>query len=405
VEYLRNKHKSLIAGLFILLCIAVIIPTLVSAEPEKSNSDENLVTATFFDSDLRESLKEIALQTKVNILVDETVKGLITMDVKNVPLEKVLRMMLIGGGYSYHKVEDFYVVGLPDPKNPAFTGLCDFSVYYFHNISIDSAKALLPTVYEPYVKFDSDKNCANIIAPPELLKIILDDFKKIDGERKQIKIKALVTEIRSDVLKQWGIDVLKWGDLPANYTHSTALDITNGAITINGQSDAKFIFASIKALVNENKATIHADPVLVVTEGKTGDLFVGDRRTLILQSQGTNASTSSTENVEAGTTLKVTPKLFNDQIELTIGQKVSNFDDEGRTDQILVRTQEFNSVIRFAPGQTVMVAGMTGKQNNNSVSKTPLLGDIPLIRLFFRQKSDQKSDSELLVFLTAEVMN
>lgn len=388
-----------------MVCIGMTGVTKVMADPAKSPDGQPLVTVTFFDSDLKESIKEVALQCGVNIIVDENVRGVITLELKNVPLEKALRMMLIGGGFSFHKVDDFYVVGLANPKNQAFTGLCDTEVFYFKNISAESVRLLLPTVYEPYVKFDVGKDSATIIAPPELLKKIIEDLEKMDSARKQIRIKALVTEVQNEVLKEWGMDLLNLDfTKTGSGVNTTGLDILKGTISGDGQTSFGSFTTTIKALVNEKKAMIHADPVIVVTEGKSGELFVGEKRTLILSSQGTYATTSSTQNVEAGTYLKVTPKILKDQIELTVSQKINLFDD-GNSDEILITSREFSSVVRFLPGQTVMVAGLTEKKTRNNTSKTPVLGDIPLLGLLFKQKSDLKGDRELLIFLTAEVVN
>jgi type II secretory pathway component GspD/PulD (secretin) len=398
------KNKNCLIVVLIITLAILTVPNLVIAEPDNPEA-QPLITATFFDSDLMESIKEVALQSKVNILVDENVKGVITLDIKNVPLEKALQMMLIGGGYCYRKIDDFYVVGLPDPKNPAFTGLSESVVYYLKNINADSAKSLLPSVYEPYVKFDNSKDSVCIIAPPELLKKIFADIQKMDGERKQIKIKALVTEISNEVLKEWGMNVF---DIDFNAsgvgTRTLALDLAGG--TLSGKGDAGFghFSATIKALADEKKATIHADPELLVTEGKSGDLFVGEKRTLILYSTGTNSSSSSTENVEAGVGLKVTPKIVGDQIELTISQNISNFTDKTTEDKIVVKSRTYSSTVRFLPGQTVMVAGLTDKNDSNETIKTPILGDIPIVGYLFKQKSKAKANSQLLVFLTAEVV-
>ena len=54
-----------------------------------------------FETDIREALSEITMQTGVNIIVDSTVGGTITADLQDVPLEKALRMILISGGYTY----------------------------------------------------------------------------------------------------------------------------------------------------------------------------------------------------------------------------------------------------------------------------------------------------------------
>lgn len=364
-----NFHR-LIVGL-IICWMSLAIATPIIAETENFNGNDPLVTATFFDSDLRESLKEVSLQTGINFVCDENVRGIISMDLKNVPLQKALRMMVSGGGFMFRKVDDYYIIGLPDPRNPTFQMLCETAIYYFKNISIESAKALIPDNYKDYIKLDPEKGTAMIKAPASLITEILSDLSKIDGVRAQIKIKALVTEVSNDVLKEWGMNLLNV-DFNATGVGARTVGLDIAAGTISGAGDGSFghFTTTIQALVNDKKATIHADPVILVTEGKSGDLFVGEKRTLILYSKGTDATTSSTENVEAGTTLKVIPRILGDQIELTISQKISDFQD-GTTDEITVKSREFNSVVRFLPGQTVMVAGLTEKNTRDNTLKTP----------------------------------
>ncbi len=375
---------------------------------DRDGTGQPMVTATFFESDLREALSEVSLRTKVNIVADSNVNGTISLELKEVPLEEALYMMLVGGGYTFRKIKDFYLVGLPNLKNPAFTELTETGVYHFRNVQGESIKSLVPEPYGPYVKVDSAQNMATVIAPPTILRRILDDLGKIDGDvsKRQFRIKALVTEVQNQVLKEWGMDKLTaYFDGTNGGAKKLAVDLAAGVIWGEGNASFGHFAAVIQGLVNDKKAVINSDPMVIVTEGKTGNLFVGDRRTLILQSQGATSTTSTTENVEAGTTLQVTPRLFGDQIELTFTQKVNVFDDTtSTTNQILVRTREYSSVVRFLPGQTVMVAGLTEKQTKKSTSKTPGLGDIPLIGLFFKQQMDQKSDSDLLIFLTAEVI-
>jgi Type II secretory pathway, component HofQ len=415
------KIRKLVFLGVVLLILATGLGAVGFCADEKAITEgQPVVTATFFDSDLKEALKEVSVQTGVNIAIDEAVKGLITLELKNVPLEKALRMMLISGGFSFHKVDDFYVVGLADIRNPVFPSLCDTQIYCFQNITAQSAKALLPAFYEPYVKFTENSSAVNngsdirsdvaengsatVNAPPELMEKIIADLEKMDGQRRQIRIKALVTEIRNEVLKSWGMNLMNIDfNATGKGTRTLALDLVAG--TLSGEGDASFghFSTTLNALVNEKKATIHADPVLMVTEGKSGGLFIGEKRTLILYSTGTSSTSSSTENVEAGVTLNVTPRIIGGQIELTVAQKVSDFDDN-TTDQIIVKSREYSSTVRFLPGQTVMVAGLTNKTANDTTVKTPILGDIPLLGYLFKQKSKVKEDSEILVFLTAEVV-
>lgn len=399
----KSKWLLLFSGLVIFgLVISFSNLSTAAGEDGKERNDQPLVNATFFESDLREALREVALQTGVNITTDENVKGTITMELKKVPLEKALRMMLIGGGYSFRKVDDFFVVGLADTKNPLFKDLCETGIYCFKNINGESAKALLPSAYENYVRIDLVRGLATIIAPPDLLERITADLEKLDGLRRQIKVKALITAVRNEVLKEWGINILKrdWSTPDSNYGPSYSVDLINGLLDVDSFGNFGRITATIKALEQDKKAKVYADPVIMVDDGKTGELFVGDRRTIILQSA--NAS-DKIENIEAGTTLKVTPRLAGNQIELGITQKVSSFNEEG-SDSISVRSNEFSSSICLPSGSTMMVVGLTENQSQNQVAKVPILGDIPLIRLFFKHKSDLKTDSQLLIFITAEVV-
>jgi type II secretory pathway component GspD/PulD (secretin) len=389
--------------IILICCLLIGISIPIRAETEKTAYSEVLVNATFFDSDLRESLKEVSLQTGIAIVCDENIKGIITMNLVNAPFEKALRMMVSGGGFAFKKVDDYYIVGLPDPRNPTFPLLCETAVYNFQNISMESAKSLIPQNYQSYIRMDAENGTAIINAPASIISSIMADLGKIDGKRAQIRIKALVTEIRQEVLKNWGMNLMNIDfEATGNGTRTLALDLVKGTITGEGDGNFGHFATTINALVNEKKVAIHADPVLLVTEGKSGELFVGEKRTLILYSTGTSATSSSTENVEAGVTLKVTPKIVGDQIELTVAQRVSDFNDD-TTDKIVVKSREYSSTVRFLPGQTVMVAGLTDKTSSDTTVKTPILGDIPLIGYLFKQKSKLKEDSELLVFLTAEV--
>ncbi len=396
----RTRWVVILNGL-IIFGLLLMLSSFAMAAVE-GGKDQPLVTATFFESDLREALREVALQTGVNITTDENVKGTISMELKAVPFEKALRMMLIGGGFSFRKVEDFYVVGLADSKNPSFKDLCETGVYLFKNISGESAKALLPAAYENYVRIDLNRGLATINAPPDLLQRIATDLERMDGQRQQIKVKALITAVRNEVLKEWGINLLQrdWAAPSAGAGPAYSLDLTNGLLNLDAFGDFGHVTAAIKALEKNKKAKVYADPVIIVDDGKTGELFVGDRRTIILQSA---TASDKIENIEAGTTLKVTPRLLGSQIELGITQKVSSFNEES-TDSISVRSNEFSSSLCIASGGTMLVVGLTENQSLNQVSKVPILGDIPLIRLFFKHKSDLKTDSQLLIFITAEVV-
>ncbi|HOP74243.1 MAG TPA: hypothetical protein PLC07_04185 [Bacillota bacterium] len=362
-----------------------------------------LVTATFFDTDLREALKEVSLQTGVTIITDENIKGVITMELKDVPFEKALRMMISGGGYMYRKFDDYYIVGLPDAKNPTYALLCQTEIFRFKNISAESAKALLPEIYREYVRFDVESNVATVNAPSSIVTTILADLAKMDEGKAQIRIKALVTEVQTDAIKELGLNLLEFNNEAGVSSRAGSYDMAEGLMTLRGSGSFGQLLAKIKLLSQEKKAAIQADPVILIAEGKTGQLFVGDKKTIILRPDEDSPYSNQSETVEAGITLKVTPRVYHDFLELFISQKVSGIEEE-EVDRILIKTREFESVVRLAPGQTMMVGGLTLSKEKSDQKKVPGLGDVPLIRFFFREKITEKSDSQLLIFITAEVV-
>lgn len=79
--------------------LCVVISLLYANGALASTSEQPLVNMLFFETDLREALSEISMQTGVNIMPDQTVSGAVTADLQDVPLEQALKILLFGGGY------------------------------------------------------------------------------------------------------------------------------------------------------------------------------------------------------------------------------------------------------------------------------------------------------------------
>lgn len=179
----RQRLSLFLLFLFILL---TGWPALGSAAAKMEQiGKEPLVTLVFFEMDLREALRELALQTGVNIMMDENVAGTVTLELVDTPLEKALRMMLVAGGFTYRKVEDFYLVGLADPRNRGFIDLAETEIFFFQNTRVETVEALLPEAFKSYVRFDRTTNAVTITAPRTVIERIIADFRKMDVPRRR----------------------------------------------------------------------------------------------------------------------------------------------------------------------------------------------------------------------------
>jgi type II secretory pathway component GspD/PulD (secretin) len=190
----RINWNMILVGLVLFLCSSGIA----------QGTDEPLVNLLFFETNLREALSEITMQTGVNIIPDSSVTGTVTADFRDVPLEKALRMLVIGGGFTFRKIDDFYLVGLPDPRNTAFNELVETKLITLNNVTADQVISTLPSFLANYVRGAAHSRLITIYAPPGQIERIEALIQGIDQPKKQVEIGVVIVEVSSLGLKELG---------------------------------------------------------------------------------------------------------------------------------------------------------------------------------------------------------
>lgn len=360
---------------------------------------EPLVNLLLFETDIREALSEITIQTGVNIIPDTTVGGPITADLQDIPLEKALRMICISGGFAYRKIDDFYFVGLPDPRNKAFGELAESKLVHLTHVTADRVLNVLPTFLEPYVKGEYNSNLLTVTAPPSELERILRLIEQIDLPKKQVEIQVIVTEVSSNFLKEIGANLFSYAfkagqEFNADWDSNIGYD---GTSLIFGLDIYGSLLSQLRLAEQNQDAKIHADPRVIVADGKSAEMFIGDRQIIAVSQM--NETSSRVERVEVGVHLKVTPQVYGNQVMLTISPEISHFINEAKPDLIIKNSTVVTTVL-LESGQTAMLAGMTMQASSDFSDKVPILGNIPLIRWFFRRDTTRNAESELLIFVT-----
>lgn len=388
------------------LLLWVVASLLFANGALASTSEQPLVNMLFFETDLREALSEISMQTGVNIIPDQTVSGAITADLQDIPLEQALTILLIGGGYSFRRIDDtFYFVGLPDPRNTSFGQLVESEVVLLDNVTVGQVMAVLPSFLTNYVQGEPNSRVLSISAPQTEMERIKTLIEKVDQPRKQVEISVLITEVSSSALKDFGV-----GGAGTNISYDFQEgqvwnDDWTGSLGLAGQL-LSFAFdgygkleSALKFLEQENEAKVHADPKIVVSDGQSAELFIGEEQILLVAAEDTTATTARVERVEVGVSIRVTPTVVGDQIILDIAPELSHFINSAASD-LVVKQASLTTTVCLASGQTAVLGGMTMQETSDSRSKVPILGSIPIIRWFFRNDVSQEADKELLVFVT-----
>jgi len=391
---METKKRLLILFVLVAGCLLLIAP-VITAETE----EEPVVSTLFFQTDLREALGEVALQTGVNIIYDETVHGTVTLDLEDVPLSRALRMMLISGGYSYQKIEDFYLVGLPDPNSPTFREISTTETITLDYITADEVTDLIPDFYTNFISTSAQReNRLTITAPEAIIAEFKELLQQIDLSEKQILIKVLVTEVSTEVFQERGINFFQY--LSEEVAAEQSLGLSNAFEIATGGSYGQLL-AEIKALEGQEKAEIVADPQIRVTDRKSAELFVGEERILFLQPEDDD---TIVEDVEVGISLQVTPRILNNnELQIDVNPDISHFSSETR-DQLVIRRSNLSTSVYAKNAETISLAGMTIDERLEFDSGVPILRNIPLVRWLFGSSSEKTGERELLIFITPEII-
>jgi len=387
----------------ILLSIMTVFVLIFPAFAFSTELEQPLVSNYFYDTYILEALSDMSAQTGVTIIADSTVAGFVTIELTDVPLEKALQLVLMSGGYSYVKIDDFYFVGAPDPKSPSFYLIAKTESFKIQYLSVASIKELLPAIYEQYVKINGTSNMLTITAPKNIIERFREDLKKIDIPSKSVKIQVVVTEVSEGVMKELGLESVEYEfDASESFNENwiTVLKLALGTFDLEADFFGTLL-AKIKLLENDQEAEITANPWIIVNDRMPASLYVGERQVVVLEAEG---ATSRIESIDAGVSLDVTPKIVgNDEIELTISPKISSFSGD-RLNGLLVRRNELTTTIYAKSGQTLMISGITIEKKSEGFQGIPLLSKIPLLRYLFGVGSEDDNKRELLIFITPTIL-
>ncbi|CAC5343712.1 MULTISPECIES: AMIN domain-containing protein [Planktothrix] len=196
----------------------------------------------------------------------------------------------------------------------------------------------------------------------------------------------------------------------------TGLGSTTNSLFPFFQYPRKFL-STLTAQIISGNAKILTDPTLVVQEGETAKVALVEEivksvtTTFVDTVSGTRDSKDFTfQNV--GLTLDVNVERIDDNgfVSMRINPTVSAPGDQvdaGGGDfarQILSRTVE-SGLIRLRDGQTLILSGIIQEQERATVSKIPLLGDLPIVGSLFRRTNKQNQRAEVIVLVTPQILD
>jgi pilus assembly protein CpaC len=185
--------------------------------------------------------------------------------------------------------------------------------------------------------------------------------------------------------------------------NSPAASAARASLAIAGRLFGQDLLSTLELGEQDGQVTTLANPNLTALSGETGTFLAGGEIPIPI-SQGLGAV--SVEYKQYGVSLSYTPTVLSDgRISLRVRPEVSQLSSQGAVTISGVTipaltTRRAETTVELGSGQSFMIAGLLQNDHNNSISKTPGVGDMPVLGALFRSNSFQRNETELVIVIT-----
>ena len=280
---------------------------------------------------------------------------------------------------------------------------------------------------KPNIAMSEAINAVIVIGDPMIikgLKLIIDE---LDKEKYQVYVQARIIEINKDNAVNLGV---RYGfdgaalsaeglySLAANFGGAPVEGIVGNALASSlvgsGVTQGFALGAAIDFLETNGASKSISNPSILCVNNKESSIYVGKTISVstgtVTSTTGLTGLTSSYKREDIGLTLKIKPRVSsNDKVTLDVSAVLENLLDDGSknaTGQPVTSKQEVKTQAILRHGESIIIGGLVKNYERDSVSKLPLLGDIPFIGSWlFSSKSTTLQQDNLVVILTPYVIN
>ncbi|MFJ5335489.1 type II secretion system secretin GspD [Pectobacterium sp. CHL-2024] len=301
------------------------------------------------------------------------------------------------------------------------------------SIQTDQQNALPALRKDISIKAHEQTNSLIVNAAPDIMRDLEQVIAQLDIRRPQVLVEAIIAEVQDADGMNLGV---QWANKNAGVTQftNTGLPITTmmagadqfrrdgtlGTAATTALGGFNGIAAGfyqgnwgmlMTALSSNSKNDILATPSIVTLDNMEATFNVGQEVPVLAGSQTTSGDNvfQTVERKTVGIKLKVKPQINEgDSVLLEIEQEVSSVADSASSSSANLgatfNTRTVNNAVLVSSGETVVVGGLLDKSTNESASKVPLLGDIPVLGYLFRSNSTETKKRNLMLFIRPSII-
>jgi type IV pilus assembly protein PilQ len=410
------------------------------------------ITIDFEDAEIGDVFRILSAKSGINIIYGSDIIGTISLRLENVPFDRAFETVLsLKGLVSQEQGPNILRIVTPQKISEERAQAVAFTkIFPLNYAKAEEIKVNLDTVRTAEgrrgnVTVDVRTNSLIVTDTPEGLLSVERIIGELDKKPQQVIIEAKLVEVvltdSLDLGIEWayartipttgGVVTIGQSAVQTVATQGTGGTALNGeirtpdgtisggagvsfpAVAVNGQmgaisfglvQDSSRLTTMISALAQKGLSKLLSNPKVTTINNRQARIMVGQKIPYTTTTVAASGSTQQTNFLDVGIKLSVTPTInVNRKITLEVHPEVSLFiraDPAGP----VIGTREAETTVIVSNGETVVIGGLITEDDRKLGTQVPLLGDIPVIGQLFKRNYDTKERSELLVFLTPQII-
>ena len=312
-----------------------------------------------------------------------------------------------------------------------------FKVFFQDSTDLVESLGSIMTDAEGFVMVDDEKNNQIVITGTYAqLNQAENILNKIDLEKKQVMIEAYIVNATDGFNKNFGANLelvnitnvqegrnrITYSGIDTNPGDTTefkpsdtstaglsneglttdAVNLAGGAFLLGNIGMTK-MKAVINSSVNDSNTETVSNPKLFAMDGEEATLTQGTTLVKVIPASGDAAG--STQEIPQNLSITVTPEIIGDdriKMQLTLSN-----DTPGASladGSVTTNEESITSIVQLNAGDVAVLGGVYKNTRENSENYVPFFSKIPILGAFFKQKTDQDNKTQLLIFLSANVV-
>lgn len=413
------------------------------------------ISLDFQDVEIRTILQILAKESGMNIVASDSVNGKMTLSLKDVPWDQALDLVMQARNLDMRQQGNIVNIAPRDEllaKDKAFLqaekDIADLGALYSQNFQLKYKNV---EEFRSILRLDNADTTGNrntlvsgrgsVLIDPATNTLIVTDtrsviekFRKLidelDVPAQQVMIEARIVEAADGFSRDlgvkfgatgkkklkndtsafgWGVNSGFGGDDKWGGETKINLPITAAAnsISLVRAISSGALNLELSASESLSKTKTLANPRVLTQNRKEAKIESGYEIPFTVTSIANGGSSTNTELKKAVLGLTVTPNITPDgQIIMTV--KINKDSPaqcaSGNQTILCISTKNLNTQAMVENGGTLIVGGIYEEDNGNTLTKVPLLGDIPVIGNLFKTRGKKTDRRELLIFITPRIM-